>query len=501
MALLPYRHVTLDVLAAVGVLRWGLDLQRIEIRHHLERRGVYLSDGEISHLSDEFLVRFHQWFDATRPAWAPRLKRGLVLLIDGTQDAGGRVTYRAVTHRQGVTVHAASLKSENEDDVVAFLETVKTEVGVPRLILRDGSSAAKNACERVFPSVPQGLCHWHWLKNAGEALLGDAYTRLRDAVLATRQLARLEDLRRALATASVEPGDAKRRVLRVWVRLQAEDVLGRRDSVGGFPFRLAYLDVMVAVREARERVREAVKLAVAWNVCEPFLLDAKERLDALWDDAGVRSAFVSVARRASWFDQLRSWLRLEDAARGRPTEPAGAPLGGDDVARRVYGLRDEAGSAGSAEEAAWMRVVTRFEACRDELFPRVRLRDPPRTTTLIESLHREDRRSCRRRTGTLSTRGVMERVGDHLAVWSSVGNPWFARYALDGVDLVGAFQAQDPGLVRAGLARVRAKRWRDRLPVASKDRAFVLDRFLELARAEAPFAAFTTWADQVEGVG
>lgn len=484
---------------AVGLLRYACNLQRREVRRELERRGILLSEGEISRLSDEFLVRFHNWFNQTRSRWGPRLQRGLVLLIDGTQDAGGPVTYRAITYAQGVTVHAATLASENEEDVAAFLETIKKEVGVPRLIVRDGSSAAKNACTRVLPGVPQALCHWHFLRNVGEALLGKAYAQLRKLVVDTKQLARLEDVRGKLANEPAGVKGPERRVLRVWARLSVEEVLSARDSVGGFPFRVAYHDVMTRVRRAREEIQQAIKLSLAWNAHEPLLTEARERLDALGDHAAVGTAFLRVDRRLAWFSQLRTWLRLEEASTGRPHEPPGDPLDEGEVAKRVYALREEARSTGIDEEEACMDVIARFEEHRHELFPRVRVKRVPRTTARIENAHRESRRTSRRRKGTLSTSREMERIGDHLAVVSNLHNPWFARHALAGVDLIEAFRTQDMEEVKAALAQLKAKRYQDRLPIAAKARRSLLTDFAALAQDEAPLTAFTQWADRVEG--
>ncbi len=46
------------VVIAVGLLRWIMDYQRSEIQILMESRGVRVSTGEISTLSQEFLLRF-----------------------------------------------------------------------------------------------------------------------------------------------------------------------------------------------------------------------------------------------------------------------------------------------------------------------------------------------------------------------------------------------------------------------------------------------------------
>ena len=47
------------VMIAIGFLRWLFNYQRMEIQLFLEGRGIKISTGEISYLSEEFLLRFY----------------------------------------------------------------------------------------------------------------------------------------------------------------------------------------------------------------------------------------------------------------------------------------------------------------------------------------------------------------------------------------------------------------------------------------------------------
>ena len=47
------------VVIAIGFLRWLFNYQREGIQLLLESRGIHISTGEISKLSDEFLLRFY----------------------------------------------------------------------------------------------------------------------------------------------------------------------------------------------------------------------------------------------------------------------------------------------------------------------------------------------------------------------------------------------------------------------------------------------------------
>lgn len=489
----------MDVRIAVGLLRFGLDLRLKQTRAILAKHGIHLSLACLSNLGDEFLIRWSLFVEDTRPAWAPRLMEGFALMLDATHVNGGPATMRALDATRGVTIHAACIPSENEEDVVAFLETVKALVGVPWIILRDMSPAIKAACLRVFPGVPQQICHFHFLREAGKSLLEASYGRLKDAIVATEELPALQRAVDALAAGKGET-DGVRRAVGVFARLALEHVVSARDSVGGFPFRLAYHEVAQRVRDARAWLKTGVACAMRFNVCHPILLEARERLDALGEDAAVKPLFLRVDRLFGWFLEVRGLMRLERDLNDGDEPPPLTPADRLTILARVNQIRGEAAAAGTAEAAAWERFADRFRAHEDELWVTLGQKGVGRTTNPLEGRHREDRRRIRRRTGRHATSDQMERVGEHLALWSNAGNPWFIRNVLEGVDLRRVFLAQDAARVEAGVTALRAKRWRGRLPVRARDRHGLLEEFVRMMGSSPEPGQLVAWADRVEGV-
>jgi len=56
---LPWKTFDTKVMTAIGYLRWFFNYQREEIQLLLGARGVQISTGKISKLSEEFLLRFY----------------------------------------------------------------------------------------------------------------------------------------------------------------------------------------------------------------------------------------------------------------------------------------------------------------------------------------------------------------------------------------------------------------------------------------------------------
>jgi len=91
---------------AIGFLRWLFDYQREEIQLFLEGRGVNISTGEISRLSEEFLLRFY----VLHKKHSSNLKKifekkgGYILHLDGSAESGDEITFTAKDGITGFTI-------------------------------------------------------------------------------------------------------------------------------------------------------------------------------------------------------------------------------------------------------------------------------------------------------------------------------------------------------------------------------------------------------------
>ena len=169
----PYDHHGYDVLLAVGLLRFALDLPETRVQALLaDGWGLSLSQSTISRLSIECLVRWRMLMEAFLPPRVTDLGP-LILQIDGTKVAGGPTTFRAREARKGPTLWAEQLVEEEGGEVARFLRDYRDHYGPPALILRDQNKALKKAVTEVFPEVPQGEDHYHFLDDLGPVVMPD----------------------------------------------------------------------------------------------------------------------------------------------------------------------------------------------------------------------------------------------------------------------------------------------------------------------------------------
>lgn len=96
---------------------------------------------------------------------------GYILHLDGTLNETGIVLFNAKDSLSSITLNSDIIPSENEDNLISFLEDIKAKYGNPLAIIRDMADGVKNASNTVFPGVPQVECHYHVLKAVGKRLL------------------------------------------------------------------------------------------------------------------------------------------------------------------------------------------------------------------------------------------------------------------------------------------------------------------------------------------
>ena len=168
-------------MVAIGILRWFFDYQREEIRALLLSRKIHISTGEISNLSEEFLLRFY----ALHKRHVPQIKAlfekkgGIRLHLDGTGETGNEIVFMVKEGETGITVDAQIIPTENKKYAKAFLQTLKSHYDNPIVVIRDMSKQIRDAITEVFSDVQQQICHYHFVNNLGKLIFKEKYAVFR----------------------------------------------------------------------------------------------------------------------------------------------------------------------------------------------------------------------------------------------------------------------------------------------------------------------------------
>jgi hypothetical protein len=500
---LPGCSFDMKVMIAVGLLRWTLCLQREEIRILLKGRGIKISTGEISYLSERFLAYFCLLHRSKYPEIARLFESmgGAVLHIDGTEEKGSRVVFCAKEGRTGITVMADTIPSESMEHVTGFLERYKEEFGPPLVVVRDMSQTLEKCATEVFLGVPQQICHYHFVKNLGKEVLRDLHSDLRRKVINTKMVPRLTELKKTLRQ---EGRNAMETAELLWVRLAIEHLEYARDHSGGFPFKLGYHELVERAKDVHRLARRLMLVNSQRNMFVEELMVMDAHIKRALDDEGVKADARRLKFLAAWFEKVREALRLS-----RPRNPLkeGESMGSEEmdaVERELRGVLDEIEVEARRLEGDYPKIASKMRKMvaehRHELFVHVKDskgRDVAfsRDNNFLERSYRWGRMHCRRRTGRSMTRREMDVHGALNAIFSNLFNELYVTEILGDVNDLGmAFQQIGYGEVREFLKELQRLRRGQFLPVKDSDRGELLESLVEtLECGDASHARINEW--------
>lgn len=166
---LPQHEFGLDIIAAIGALRYVEHRSVPEIHQRLRERGVEIAERTVTHLLhryDELLAL--SLSDPARLRAITAEQGRVILALDGLQpDVGHEVLWVLRDCLSGEVLLAKSLLSATAQDLGALLRSVAEVLAVPIVaVLSDGQHSIRKAVREALPGVPHQICHFHYLREA-----------------------------------------------------------------------------------------------------------------------------------------------------------------------------------------------------------------------------------------------------------------------------------------------------------------------------------------------
>jgi hypothetical protein len=170
---LPACEFGLDLIAAVGALRYTQHRSIPEIHRELTGRGVVICQRSVANLLD----RYDELLTLSL-ADPERLRRvtgaagRIILAIDGMQpDVGHEVLWILRDCLSGEILLARSLLSSRQEDLARLIREVRAALKVPIVgAISDGQDSIRKAIAKALPGVPHQLCHFHYLREAARPI-------------------------------------------------------------------------------------------------------------------------------------------------------------------------------------------------------------------------------------------------------------------------------------------------------------------------------------------
>jgi hypothetical protein len=170
---LPYHEFGLDVIDAVGRLRYVEHRSIPEIHRELTRRGIVVAQRTVTNLLDRYdELRALATADPKRLEPLLRPQGRVVLAIDGLQpDVGHEVLWVLRDCLSGEILLARSLLSSTAKDLAGLIDQVRKALPVPITgVISDGQESIRNAVAQALKGVPHQLCHFHYLREAAKPI-------------------------------------------------------------------------------------------------------------------------------------------------------------------------------------------------------------------------------------------------------------------------------------------------------------------------------------------
>ena len=198
---LPGHEFGLDVVAQIGALRYQEHRTVGEIHHWLLDHNVIISERSVSNLLDRYdeLVTLRLQ-DHSRLQEVLVEQERVILALDGLQPTvGHEVLWVLRDCISGEVLLTRALLSSTSEDIAALIGEVQAQLPVPITgVISDGQQSIQKAITQALPDVPHGLCHYHYLREAGrEIYAADRHAKkeLKKRVRGVRPLERAADKR------------------------------------------------------------------------------------------------------------------------------------------------------------------------------------------------------------------------------------------------------------------------------------------------------------------
>nr|QNO54365.1 hypothetical protein DIMBOPOO_00038 [Methanosarcinales archaeon ANME-1 ERB7] len=437
------RNFDSKVMVAIGILRWLFDFQREEMGTILLSRGLHISTGEISNLSEEFLLRFYALHKRHIPQMKALFEKrgGVRLHLDGTGEAGNEIVFMAKEGETGITMDAQIIPTESKKYVKAFLQALNSLYGTPIIVVRDMSKQIREAVTEVFPDAPQQICHYHFVNNLGKLIFKEKYAAFRKSIVEMRILSQLKKMKEHIcAKVYLTSEDVLVVAERKWIALAIEHLLISRERSSNYPFVLPYLEIMNRILEIKNMNRRILEWNTSHNldICE--ITEFSKKLDTLTSNTIVNTQYANIKKIWSWFEKVRTTLKVGRhlSQNGSETAPTKAQKMKEDMETTLTDI-DKEGEASGEELLQAARQITKN--CRkhaNELFVEVKdnfgnVVEIMRDNNIEERSHRWSRMHIRRRTGRTRTTNEMAQYGALTAIFSNLENETYVNEILSDV--------------------------------------------------------------------
>ena len=470
-----------DVMVHVGAALFMHCRNGKDIRHELGEKNIDISLREIDYLGRRFIVYLALVHEQSHQKLRHFIgsQGGYILHLDGTCEGDSPHLMSSIDGLSRIVLDNIKIPSENACQLIPFLRKIQQAYGDPIALVHDMGAAILHAVEEVFPSVPDYICHFHFLKDIGKDLFGHDYATIRRHLSTHRIRSQLRKTANGLKRA-IEDDAGIRQSLHHYLKskqlhepqtplhpsvtayLIINWVLeARSESHGfGFPFDRPHLDFYLRLQEAYPKLQELKQKMAAGGSLLPLIPISKTLADKALSNTVLR-----MLDKTSIFDRLREAMRI-----AQPHSQAGLNDDGDaeitTIKARVTGFRHcEEIKELAVTTIAYRKMVKQIDKYWDKLFAdpiqvatttgAVSIQ-PQRTNNFLEQFFRFLKRNGRKRSGDHALTKTLKTMLAQTPLIKNLDNPQYMEIVLNGkASLAERFAEIDIAQVRKAFAEAQ----------------------------------------------
>jgi len=448
-----------DIIVYVGMALFQDNKSESSIQEDLNQRNIAISLREIGYLGKKFIV----YLALAQKESQGKIKTymqslgGYILHLDGTCEGGSPHLMSSMDEISQFVIGNVKIPSENSKYITPFLSNIKTAYGEPLALVHDMGGGIIKSVEKVFPGVPDYICHYHFLRDIGKDLFDRQYQMLARYLKDTgvrnelRALARdiqakieastelkqclekylsLDDLKKPFIQFKPE---VKIYLLVTWILESSSESNGY-----GFPFDRPHLDFYRRAQRAYTHIMKAKKNLFEKNGGK---LPTKKLTKSL-NDLGIKNIAAILKERITMFDKLRDAMRI-----ALPIDNKGLNDDGNDenislIKLAVSQFRNsDKLQALAMNHLCYQKMIKQIDKYWDKLFcePIEVTTDsgtyslqPQRTNNMMERLFRNEKQAWRQKSGAHKlSRKLKAILADTLLV-RNLNKPNYLSIILNG---------------------------------------------------------------------
>jgi hypothetical protein len=458
----PGANFGYDVMIHAGKALFLRHRNEEEVVAELAERNVQISAREVSLLGTKFITYLAIAQQRCAPDIAADMhgRGGYICHLDATCEGGNPLLMSSIDSLSDIVLGNVKLPAENEAHIVPFLERIKKSYGTPLALVHDMGKGILAAVAKVFPGVPDFICHFHFLRDIGKDYLGNEYDiirkRLRHHGISAKLLYRakqlkvdidgnpqvIETLQESIENAALPPeafGSAP--PVNAYALIQWA-LQGKSEGHGyGFPFdrpHLAFAQRLRRLNEDIERIQN-LHLRSRWQDNSPYF-KLHVALKPMMKDRALWKAVVALEEKAIPFEKLRSAMRIASTTGRNGLNDEGKKENIRTIEARVEKFRAWMISRKNyAQDPANGKMIKQIDKYWGKLFADPIpvqtpsgpiLIQPQRTNNILEQFFRSLKRAHRRRTGNASSRRMLRTILAETPLVKNIENAAYMKILL-----------------------------------------------------------------------